>query len=414
MVKTWAPIQMRQDNRATILNIIWEKQEISRASLARLTGMSRSSISGIISQLIQSKLVEEVGAGVSMGGRKPINLRFCPSAFQVLGVQVGRNETQLGVLDLNGTLLKTHSIPTGMKSEPREYQENLFATITTFIEKNSTPFLGIGVAVPFPVKSNLLFEAPGLIYPKWQGVDLVGSLKEAFSLPVYFDNDANLGALAQQWHQKIRGQHIAYIEMADGFGAGLIIDGKIFRGAQGFAGEVGHMIVNPKSSQWHRGLQGALNAIISEEALKEKALTLKELHQDTSLDENSTIDDIVEAALTGDTLACHLCDMIAEYLSIALSNILNILNLETIVVGGTLAKLGDDYFEKMKSAIDERIIWPEIKKARVFSAPMGRNQIVVGSGTQIIAALIDGTIQLPEWSPKKQAARQPENHNETI
>ena len=404
MVKTWDPSQMRQDNRATIMNLLWEHPEISRANLARLTGMSRSTISGIISQLLDSRLVEEVGAGESQGGRKPINLHFRASAFHTFGIQIGQHETRLALLDLKGTLLHGEPMAGGIMQPPEEFYPLLKDSIDKILQIHQTePLLGLGIALPFPVASTRSFKVPHLVFPSWQDFPLIENLQRDFQCPVLFDNDANLGALAQQWLQDKRGEHLAFIEMADGFGAGLILNGHIFRGSAGYAGEIGHMTVEPRSDRWHRGIQGAVNALISGQALQVQVKGLKAKYPESPLSSTSSIEDVVVQAVNGDPLAYHLCTHLAKNLGVVISNMINLLNLESIVIGGPLAQLQPDFFQLIQNTVNERTIWPEVTKTQITAAPMGRNQIVIGAGTQVIVALIHGDLQLTSWAPRNEA-----------
>lgn len=396
MVKTLDLVQMRQDNRATILGLIWKRSDISRAELARITGMSRSSISEIVSELIEIKLIREEGAGLSKGGRRPVYLKFSNDVCQVLSIQVGRNISCVGLLNLRGELQNFHQLEVGINSSPQLYLSTLFKEIGLFLKKNlRSKILGIGVALPLPLRLDRSISFPESVYPSWQDINLIEEIEEHFNYPVFYENDANLGALAQQWFKPQYHKNLAYIEMADGFGAGFIIDGKVFRGSSGLAGEIGHMIVDSKSDQWHRGIQGAVNALIGGEALKHRILGLKERFPDSSLNIDSTPTHIVQEALKGDVLAKELCLHLSRYLGIVVVNILCLLNLESIVIGGPIAPLGSLIIDTIYETIKEKTLWDDYQSVNIETASFGDKQIIMGAGVQVIAALIKGDINMP-------------------
>ena len=247
---------MRAHNTSMLLHCLCAEEPISRASLSRRLGLSRSTVSGIVGELLDAGLVEESHVAASRGGRPPIALKVCRDRLHLLGVELGASHVMVVRTNLQGELQETKGAAFPVQHDPEgalRLVERLLGEVAD--GEQGSAIAGVGLAVPSPLdpaRPGLLSER---ILPAWQGVQPAARLTEALGLPVYMDNDANLGALAEaRWGAGAGVSDFAYIKVATGVGAGLIIGGEIYRGAAGIAGEIGHTAIDPDGPQCRCGL----------------------------------------------------------------------------------------------------------------------------------------------------------------
>jgi len=232
-----------------LLRLIWRERCISRAEIARQTGLARSTVSEIVGGLLETGLVAEAGTGKSRGGRRPILLEFQDNACQILGVDIGAAHVAVALTDLRGRVLTWHESQHPVRTDPEGTRELVKKLCTESLASTDGKkrLIGIGVAMPSPVDplhSELLSER---VLPEWRGTSGLENLKKKFNVNVLIDNDANLGALAERWWGAGRNtDNFIYIKVATGIGAGLILGGEIYRGSTGVAGEIGHIPVDRK------------------------------------------------------------------------------------------------------------------------------------------------------------------------
>ena len=266
---------VRAQHSRLILNLLWKHQEISRADLARRTSLSRSTVSAIVSDLLSKGLAKEAYAGVSSGGRRPIILEFQDQSSFIVGIELGATHISCVLTDLRCKVRASWSAPAPVRDEPEVALGKMRMAVRSVLEADGvqpSQVLGIGVAVPSPVDRERPGELLPLVVPKWQGYNIASYLEGNFNRPVFVDNDANLGALAELWWGSgSSARDLVYIKVATGVGAGMIINGRIFRGSGGIAGEIGHTSIDPNGPPCICGLQGCLTTFIGTPALLERA-----------------------------------------------------------------------------------------------------------------------------------------------
>jgi predicted NBD/HSP70 family sugar kinase len=248
--------------------------------------------------------------------------------------------------------------------------------------------LGIGVAVPSPVNRERPGELLPLIVPAWQGINIATHLEDAFARPVFVDNDANLGALAELWWGAGSAvKDLAYIKVATGIGAGLIIDGSIFRGSAGVAGEIGHTSIDPNGPQCTCGLRGCLATLIGTPALLKRAKeALTESGSTRAAPEY--IDELVDAALDGDRVSKDLIYYAGEKLAVGIANMLNLLNPEMVVLGGGIARAGDLLLNAVRETIVNLSLPASIRNAEIRTTGLNEWGIAVGAATLALEAAL--------------------------
>lgn len=385
--------QVRAQHSALLLRLLWRARESSRADLARATGLSRSTISAIVSGLLDSGLINETRPGVSRGGRKPIVLAFDDDAFFLVGVDMGATHISVAVTNLRAEVRAWRTRSHAVRNDPRGAIEAIHELVDEALaaaEGTLDRVLGIGVGAPTPVDPT----APGrfypLILPKWEGLDLVDELHKVYDLPVFIENDANLGALAEAWWGEGRdARNIAFIKLALGIGAGLIIDGRIHRGRFGTAGEIGHTFLDPKGTEV--GLQGYVNTIVGTKRLLSMVKERAPDFPDSALAarKRPSLDHLVDAGIARDPLAESVFEFAGEVLGTAIANMFNLLAPEVVVLGGSLTRAGDALIEPLQRTVRTKSLAKTVQESRIMVSPLSDRGIALGAATLVLEAALD-------------------------
>ena len=373
----------------TVLRLIWEERTISRADIARRTGLSRSTVSEVVSALLASGLVVEAGEGASSGGRRPIVLAFQDEACVILGVDMGATHVSVALTDLRGRVLawETRDFPV------REDPEGTRALIAEFCAASLQRWggdpkrlVGIGIAVPCPVDPRHQERLSTHVLPAWKGRAGFESLGTRFGVPVFIDNDANLGAVAERWGGAGRGfDDFTYIKVATGVGAGHMIGGRIARGASGVAGEIGHMAIDLSGDVCDCGNRGCLQTFVGASSLVERARRLLPEYPASILHRGElTIDALEVAGLADDPLAIRVISDAAEHLGIAVASVLNLMNPGAVIIGGGLARLGERLLVPLRETVLRRTFVSSVAASEILTSALGPRAIAVGAATLVL------------------------------
>ncbi|MCX5731150.1 MAG: ROK family transcriptional regulator [Deltaproteobacteria bacterium] len=372
-----------------VLQLLWQERQISRAEIARRSGLSRSTVSEIVGDLLKTRLVAEVGDGPSQGGRRPIVLQFQDDAYAVLGIDMGAGHISVALANLRGQLIawehRSHPVrtdPEGTVSCMKELSEACLRQWKGGTER----LVGIGIAVPSPVDPRNPDRVSDVVMPAWQGHNVGESLRKRFRLPVFVDNDANLAALAEHWWGAGRGiDDFTYVKVATGVGAGHMIRGQIYRGAHGIAGEIGHLAIDPQGELCMCGLRGCLATRVGSRALVARASALLLENPGSALaGREVTIGSIEDAALGGDRLALQVVGEAADYLGIAVAGMLNLMNPARVIIGGGLARLGELLLAPMRRSISSRTLVNSIDSTEIVTGELGGRAVALGAATLVL------------------------------
>jgi glucokinase-like ROK family protein len=382
----------------SVLRLIWREYQISRAEISRQLDLSRSTVTEIIKELLPTSLVAEVGDGESSGGRKPILLEFQDDAKVILGIDIGATHVSVAMTNLRGKLLLWKEKEYPVREDP-EGTYNLIDELAneclSTLKHGSEILLSIGVSVPSPVDPIRPEYLSETIIPAWHGKSGLERLRQEYGVPVYFDNDANLGALAEHWWGAGKDVNdLIYIKISNGIGAGYIFGGKLYRGSRGIAGELSHMSIDPNGRLCGCGLRGCLSTVVSAWALGERVKTLSALYPNSSLvNGDPSIIDIENAALDGDPLAVQVVSEATNYLTSAVMNLVNLMNPELIIIGGSLSRLGELVLKPIRKKMEASALVSTISKTQLKTSELGSKGIAIGAATLAIEqAFIDPQI----------------------
>ncbi len=371
-----------------VLRLIWQERRISRAEIAQRARLSRSTVSEVVGELLPTGLIVERGVGESRGGRRPIIIEFRDDAALILGVEMGAAHVGAALTDLRGRVVawrtSEHPVrtdPDGTRALVSELCDLCLAEVT-----GDRPLVGVGVAVPSPVDPSRPERLSEVVLPAWRGRLGLEALGERLGVPLMVDNDANLGALAERWWGAGRGvDDFAYIKLATGVGCGYVINGDIYRGATGVAGEIGHLAIAPQGKPCICGLRGCLATVVGTQALIERAIELRAAAPGGRLGTGPvSIADIERAALAGDALAQKVATEAAEYIGIAVAGLLNLMNPSMVVLGGDLAGLGELLLEPVRETVRQRTLVSLVAAAELRTSELGPQSVAVGAATMVL------------------------------
>ncbi|MEW6233693.1 MAG: ROK family transcriptional regulator [Chloroflexota bacterium] len=401
------PALMRELNKSILLNLIRRQGSISRADLAKETRLSRSTVSSIIDALLAEGLVQESGAGESKGGRRPILVNFNYRAGSVIGVDLGATHILVVVTDLGANVRaqavkEEFSISDGPEAALEEVSRLVSQALRAAgVSLDRMMGLGIGVPGPLNYSAGMVIAPP--IMPGWDGIPLRARLESQYKIPVYLDNDANLGALAEKWHGAGRGRdNLAYIKVGTGIGCGLIFDGEIYRGETGSAGEIGHIMVDEAGPPCKCGSYGCLESMAGGPAIAQRAEQAIRAGQRTALqrlarNHGLTAKDVADAAAAGDELSQQLYREAGRLIGVAIADLINLLNPGMVVIGGGVAAAGELLLGPIRQTVQSRALRASVNSTQIVQAQLGREVTAIGAATLVLQEAFrspDLTIQM--------------------
>jgi len=389
-----APVRrddLRVHNTALIFRALWEAEDgAARIDLARRSGLSRATVSAIAAELLESGLVVEGNTRASRGGRPARVLRFHDTGRCLLGVELGASHISAVRTDLRGHVQHIERIEHNVQGDPEGTLHHLGEVLDTLRDTATAPLLGVGLAVPSPI----LHDRPGFLspdlFPLWARIDVGRWVQERLGCPTLMDNDANLGALSEHWWGAGRGlSHFAYIKVATGVGSGVIINGDIYRGAGGIAGEIGHTAIDPSGPRCRCGLKGCLEALVGTQSLLERAREHgAQLDIAPGWATEPTLSGLITAARGGDPTARALIGRTGHWLGIAIANLLNLINPGRVILGGRLTQAGELLLEPLREAMASRALWSSVMESRVVVSALPGEPIALGAATLVLQAAL--------------------------
>lgn len=371
-VQPGSQTSLRNANQRRVLDTVRRDGHLTQAQISRRTALAPSTVSSIVHQLIDAGLlvVETDGAG-----RRGQLIGFRESAGHVVGIDVGHRHVTVAVADLNQRILaqRRHELP-----DEHRFAEDLELvgrTLDALLRDHGTPRSGLlaaGLTLPAPVDLDGRLVSASAIMPAWSGIDLRAEAGRRLGLPVVVENDANAGALGEHaWGAGRGAQHMAYLKIGHGVGAGLILNGSLFRGATGSAGEIGHTTVDEHGRVCRCGNRGCLETYVSSGDITR---LLAATHSP-----DLTVPDLVAAALAGDVGCARVIGDTGRLLGTAVANLCNTLNPELVVVGGEIARAGELLLGPLREVVSRHGVRGSVQDLRIETARLGIEAHVAGA-----------------------------------
>jgi len=325
---------VRDINQTVFLHLIRERQPISRADIAKFTGLRPGTVSAIVNRLIKNGLVYEGTEGPSSGGRPPTYLYINSESFYVLAVDIGVIDTVFAVSDFNGRILQQRSVLT--EGDPVFFLNGLADQIDSLVKSqfSRARFAAVGVSVPGLIdrETGSIVSSPNL---EWNDVPVRSVLETRLRLPVYVENDANAAAFSELWYGPIDEASVRtllFVLVVEGLGTGLIINGELRVGSRFGLGGFGHMSIDPNGELCSCGRRGCWETFASERA------TVERFHRVTAKQGLPVlgIQELIARANKGDEMALESLKITAEYMGEGIANLVHGIYPEAVVVGGNI------------------------------------------------------------------------------
>ena len=410
---------LKRQNRAAVLRGILGAGSVSRRALCRQTGLTPSTITNIVGDLISAGLVRELGTADSGGpvraGRREVLIDLDPLGGVVLGGHIGMQRVALAVGDLRAGILSRARFPTEPERGPAEVVRRIAAEIPRLLERSGASparVLGIGMGIVGPVaaESGVLRFSPEL---EWRDVPLRDLLQDATGLPTILDSGRRGMALAEMMFGLGQGvRDFMLVHVGSTIVAGIVADQRLYRGAAGNGGAIGHLAVPGVRRRCRCGRLGCLDAVASEAAIEERAVRLAGTMPGSALaramgDSSEPLPRhrLYAAARARDPLALRVLHGAAVHVGQAIANILSVLDLELIVIGGEVAVVWPGFVEVVREVIHARSYRGSGTAVRVLSSAFGVDTRLFGGLALALHDLFYApTLTLPAFDARRSAA----------
>ncbi len=373
--------QVREHNLAAILTLLSQNKSLTRSALATLSGMNRSTISVLMTELQALGLVSEISPDETLQKGRPSFVASLSSEVAVFGVNIESKFTDVCLVTLSGEIIASQRISTPKLPAPQQIIESIAQTIEVLLATQSKPLRigGIGVAVPGQIRlaDGLVRLAPHL---RWVEAPFGSMLEEATGMPVFVGNNATLGATAEHAFGAAKGySDIVYLYSGtSGIGGGVIVGGELLRGAAGYAGELGHVVISDSPSEDYSGFHGTLESLIRQEDMF-ACLGL-------AADDERGLETALAQPLGIEAQA--ILESQSRLLAAAISSFANIFNPQLILLGGYLGAIYAADQTRLAQFAFERILSAPGENLHIRRAELGPNQIIKGAAGLAISALI--------------------------
>jgi N-acetylglucosamine repressor len=377
-------ITMRKWNLSRIFKTIYQNGPISRLKITEITGCSPGTVSNHVRTLMKKGFVVETNKGISSGGRKPVQLIINPNKAYIFSIEIEVNQIKIVIFDLEVKIVAKNIIPIKSKDDYMRTIKDVFFEMDNMIEKKNLKledFLGIGVAVPGlidKVKGVLEF-APNL---GWKNINISKIFKDKYGLPIILNNEAKAAAIGERGASYPQINNMVFVSINEGIGCGLYINGQLYRGASGNAGEFGHITINTNGPQCHCGNRGCWEIYASENYIVNRYLEL------TGNKKKLSKKEIYSLGKNGDKTALKIFHEIGKNIGVGLVNIINGLSPELLVIGGGIVEIKDYIYKEIIKKLEESCLSVSCRKTEIKFSKLGNMAAVYGMADLIITARI--------------------------
>jgi predicted NBD/HSP70 family sugar kinase len=363
---------LREANRARIVDAVKKHGGLTQVELAGATGLSPATVSNIVKELTASGVLHTTPS--TRSGRRAQHVTLARALGIVAGVHFSTRHLRIALSDVTNTVVAEHNMP--LAKDHRADNEldkatRLIADMLESVDATMDEILAVGIAIPAPVDTESGEISRSGLMRGWDGISIADLMHRRIKRPVFVDNEANLGALAESRLGAARGRDNAvYLRVGQGIGAGLILNGTVFRGFSNSAGEFGHMTIDEGGRLCRCGNRGCLEAIAGGPAILEGLL-------------DSTgplkLTDVIVRATAGDPHCIRAIADAGRHIGIAAANVCNLLAPERIVVGGELARAGELLIGPMRHSLERSVVMSTDKVADIVQGQLGDRAELTGA-----------------------------------
>jgi N-acetylglucosamine repressor len=330
--------QTKQHNRDLVLRTIFAHDSISRAEVARVTHLTRTTVSEVVNVLLTEGLVEEVGRGESIGGKTPILLSIVADSRYLIGLNLAQDKFIGAVVNLRGEIKEIVEAPVH-DDNGENALKLVYQILDQLTRKKLKPIVGIGVGTPGLVntREGVVVNAVNL---EWQDLPLSQLLEKKYKLPVLVLNDSQAAAIGEYVYggDHAPDENLIVVNVIRGIGAGILINGRLFQGDGGGAGEIGHVVVQENGELCRCGKRGCLETIASARAV------IQQMKMDS-------LEDVILSFQNGNSNANAVIEKAGHYLGVALANVIGTLNIQKIVLTGDMTRFGEKWLNTVSTSM---------------------------------------------------------------
>ena len=373
----------------TLLDRIFWSSGISREALASGTNVSKTRANATVAGLLEQGLLETTGQLIATGGRRAGTLRLSRGIGVLIGVAMGATGLEVGVLSPDLTLRAHHSEPAAGRDGPAVVMSRGRARIRELLRQSaleSRDVISIGIGVPGPVDfgSGQLVNPP--LMPEWDAYSIRDDLRADHRAPVFVDNDVNLMALGELWRMQRSLQNFLVIKVGTGIGCGIVCHGEVYRGANGSAGDVGHICVDPAGPRCHCGNLGCVETMAAGPAVARAATDAATSGQSQllrrMLEQAGTLrlQDVAQASRAGDVAANAILQRAGALIGQMLASVVNFYNPSHVFIGGGIQRVGPLFLAAVRQSVYHRSLALSTRHLDIQYAPLGERGGLIGAG----------------------------------
>jgi glucokinase len=348
----------------------------TRAQLAKATGLARSTIAARVDELMRIGLVSPVADGVSTGGRPPSQFALNPRGRLVGAVDLGASHATVAVTDLTAGILDEHTESLDITLGPEPVLTRVVEALRMLLERQGRTerdLAAIGIGIPGPVEHSTGRPVNPPIMPGWDGFDVPGWMRQHLAAPTLVDNDVNLMALGERAVGWPGAEHLMFVKVATGIGAGVISGGRLLRGAQGVAGDLGHVrVARGADVPCQCGSRGCLEALASGPAIA-RALRAQGV-------EAATGNDVVDLVKRGNIDAIQAVRQAGRDIGEVLTTCVSLLNPSVITIGGSMARVGEHLIAGVREVVYTRSTPLPTEHLSIVQSAAAQDAAVIGAG----------------------------------
>lgn len=376
------------DDLALLATIFWSTG-VSRHVLAERLDYSKSKANAMVAALLDEGLLDEVGLQDSSGGRRAETLQLSASLGVLIGADLGATSMQLAILKPDLTVLARHTEAIDVRQGPGVVLARMRVLMRELLGRcalTARQVIAIGIGVPGPVDfaSGQLVNPP--LMPDWGGFSIRDYLREDYAAPVFVDNDVNLMALGELWRLQRSVQNFLVIKIGTGIGCGIVCHGEVYRGANGSAGDVGHICVDRSGPLCHCGNRGCVEAMAGAQAISRMAEEAANAGRSPMLAERLlahgtlTAEDVAQASRAGDVAANAIIQRAGNLVGEMLASVVNFFNPSNVFIAGRIASMGPLFLASVRQTVYQRSLALSTRQLDIQYTPLADDAGLIGAG----------------------------------
>ncbi len=376
---------LREQNLARVVAALRVGGRASRTDIARMTGISRTTASSVVTELRRAGLVREGSASTAptrQGGRPPVLVELDPLAGLAVGIDFDHDRVHVAVSDLAHAILAERVVDLDVDGDGRRALDVASELVRDAVAQTGVRterVIGVGMSIPAPVEHATGVVLETEILPGWASLNPSAEMAERLSLPVQSDNDANLGALGEATWGAGKGlRDFLFLQLRSGIGAGLLLRGQVYRGTAGLAGELGHVTVDEGGPLCSCGNRGCLQQVASEPAILDALRGAGRPQR--------SVAEVVEAAQAGDRVCLRVLDDAGRHVGRALAMACNLLNPQRVIVGGDLRRAGELLLGPARDALARHALAGTASSTDLVAGELGSAAEVHGALALVLLA----------------------------